>query len=618
MKRILLFVIAVGFALSSLAQSTPSVKSNRDIKAPMPVMQIDGDIIGLQTSNTTVSSKATLADEVIMQTLYDLQTNSTQEERFYRYEDGTMAGVATMSHDNAYTTRGTGYNYYDGTTWGPQPSEGIEANRTGWPAYAPLGPNGEIVIAHSSATEPLYVNRRDNKGTGDWTQTELNGPAGAAGMLWCRMVTNGDYNQNVHVIALTSPTGNGGTVWNDLDGALIYNRSLDGGTTWDGWEQLDGMAFPEYIAYGGDSYAWAQPVGETLAFVVGDNWMDEFIMKSTDNGDTWTKTIIWDCPFDTWTGGDTTGNFRCSDGNSAAAIGPDGKVHVIFGYQESNGDESGAKYWFPWRDGLLYWNEDMPELPQELDSATLMQNGNYIGWILDKGVWGMDGTQLAYYYNSFTSIPSLVVDDFNQVFAFWSGVTTLLDVNNFMLRHIYARASHDGGTTWRDTIAWVTDDFLYTWSECVYVSVASSMTDNIFFIFQDDPEAGTYLKGSSGAQGQTAITNNNITFSEIPKADILLWPTAIDEKSEANFTVSQNYPNPMADRSRVTVKLTQPGNLSLGVYSVIGQKVMDYQYGHVNAGTHQFTIDGSQLTTGVYFYTVTLDRTSVTKKMVVK
>ena len=244
--------------------------------------------------------------------------------------------------------------------------------------------------------------------------------------------------------------------------------------------------------------------------------------------------------------------------------------------------------------------------------------GDNIGWIVDTAVWEIPNTQYAFYYNSMTSIPTLVVDDANQVFALWSGVTINEDPNNFLLRHIYARASVDGGTTWRDTIVDITGNTIQQWTEFVFASVAGQTTDKIYFSVQDDDLAGNYLKSTNaGYQGQMEITNNNITVMEVAKADIILWPVGVNDKKAETFTVSQNYPNPVTDRSMVNVKLTQPGNLSLGVYNVVGQKVMDYQQGFVNAGTHQFVLDGSQLNSGVYFYTVTLDRKSVTKKMIV-
>lgn len=621
MKRALLIFIAAGFIVSAMAQLKPMLNNPQAaVKVLKPNVQIDDQVVGLQTPNTTVASDATLADEVIMTTLYDLQTNSAMQQRFYRYDDGTMAGVATMSKETTgYSDRGTGYNYFDGTAWGAPPTTRIETLRTGWPDYAPLGPNGEIVVAHASGTAPLYINRRDTRGTGAWTQTELAGPAGAAGMLWPRMVTSGTDNMTVHIFALTSPTGNGGVVWNDMDGALVYNRSLDGGDTWDGWVQMDGMTSAEYLSFSGDAYAWAKPMGNTLAFIVGDSFNDEFIMKSTDNGDTWTKTIVWDCPFDLWTGLDSTGQFYSSDGTSAAAIGPDGTVHVLFGLGLSSGDIGGATYWTINNDGLIYWNEDMPELPQSLDPDELYANGNYIGWVLDTNVFYIPIAQYAFYYGSMSSMPTLVVDEYDQVFAFWSSMTINQDPNAFLLRHIFARASVDGGTTWRDTIVDVTGEFIQQWTEFVYATAAGNSTDKIYLMEQDDDLAGVYLKSTNaGYQGQMEPTTNNLTVMEIDKADIIQWGVGINDKKADLFTVSQNYPNPVNGRTAISVNLSQTGNLALSLTNVVGQQVMKIEKGAVNSGNHQFFLDGSVLPAGIYFYTVTVNNQSVTKRMIVE
>ncbi|MFH1296534.1 MAG: T9SS type A sorting domain-containing protein [Bacteroidota bacterium] len=616
MKRMLLLFIAAGFALSCVAQFQPHfTNAKSDVKAINPTIRIDGNAIGSQEPNSVAGTKSILEDPVVIQTKYDLQTNASQQHRLYLFDDGTMGAVVTMSHQDNFSERGTGYNYFDGTTWGAQPAARIETVRTGWPAYAPLGPNGEIVVAHQSGTTPLIISRRDTKGTGAWTQTELGPPAGASGMLWCRMVTNGTDRMNVHVISLTAPTGNGGVVWNSLNGALVYNRSLDGGNTWDGWLLLDGMTSSDYLGFGGDAYVWAEPDGDNLAFLVGDSWNDQFIMKSTDNGDNWTKTTIWSCPYNLWAGGDTTGTFWCPDGNNAAAIGPDGTVHILFGLQRAMGDEAGAKYWYPYTDGLIYWNETMPELPQGLDPDELFALGNYIGWVQDTMVF-YEGS-LAYYYNSMSSIPTLVVDEDNYVFAIWSGVTTLVDADGFLLRHVLGRGSTDGGETWEDYFYDLTGNFLYTWSECVFATASATSTDKLYVLFQADDLAGNYLKGSQGAAGQAIITDNLMTVLSPFKTDIL-YPVGVNEVSKSSFEVSSIFPNPVHGLSTINVIVDKPGTLSLQVFNLLGQQVYEWQKGFVNRGTHQFFIDGNQFHAGVYFYTVTFDKEKISKKMIVE
>ncbi|MBL7137940.1 MAG: T9SS type A sorting domain-containing protein [Bacteroidales bacterium] len=617
MKRVLCFVTATFLTFSMVAQVKSHLNSpNWGVKSAQTMVQGDGTLIGQQNPNATVSPKATLDDAVTMISVYDLQTNSSVENRLYYYPgDGNMGAIATMAHQNTFTDRGTGYNHYDGSAWDPQPSARIETVRTGWPSYAPYGANGEIVVAHQSGTTPLIISTRETKGTGSWTQTELYPPAGASGMLWPRMITNGPDHMNIHIICMTAPTGNGGVVWNDLDGALVYNRSLDGGTNWDGWQLLDGMTSAEYLGFAADSYSWAEPLGDTLCFTTGDNWLDQFIMKSTDNGDIWTKIMIWPCPFPMWAGGDTTGAFFCPDGTCSVALDNSGNAYVVFGLQRASGDEAGLKYWYPFTDGVVYWNEDMPALPEMMNWDSLYANGNLIGWVTDPLVWEKPADSLAYYFNSMTSHPNLIIDDAGDIFCIWDQVTTLPDIYNYMLRHLYGTASFDGGVTWQEIIG-LTDDFLYTWSECVFPYVAKMSSTDLFLIMQDDEEAGLEFYGSQGFQGQVSITQNNQTVLTRDKA--LFYPIGVDEATNDNLRVSQNYPNPARETTTINVYMSQPGNLALEICSLTGQKILETSKGRTGPGPNEFIIDVSYFKPGIYFYTVQVNGHSITKKMIVE
>jgi len=619
MKKILLISMAllIGFSATAQLKSQKSINSN--VMAPRLEKRIDDQVVGVKPINSTVTQKSVLEDPILMSTKYDLQTNNSSANYFYKYPDGTMAGVSIMSHTDAFTDRGTGYNYYNGTAWETAPSAPIETVKSGWGNYAPCGANGEIIISHRSGTTPLYVYKRATKGTGAWVNSEIPNPTGASGMLWPRMVSGGADHNTIHVIAMTAPTANGGVVYEDLDGALLYTRSLDGGANWEDWQLLDGMTSNEYLGFSGDSYALTEPHGDTIAFTYGDSWMDQAIMKSTDNGVTWTKTVIWPCPYNKWNGGAVTDSFFCVDGSMSAALDNSGKVHVTMGLQRANGHEDASKYWFPFTDGLLYWNEDMPTWPEVLDTAELNAGGNIIGWVQDTNVWYAQATELAYYFVSMSSFPTMSIDDYNNIFVVWSGVTTLRDNDNYMLRHLFARAWAVNENAWMANIMDITGDFLYQWSECVYpVQVPDSYDNNIYTLFQSDIDAGVYLKGIQDAQGQTEITNNDIIVLTTSKTAIIDPGVGIQEPGTISFKVSQNTPNPFHGNSIVNVNLEKAANLSLTIYSVVGQKVLEINKGSVNSGTHQFMLDGSQLQTGVYFYTVKVNNESVTKKMIVK
>ena len=67
----------------------------------------------------------------------------------------------------------------------------------------------------------------------------------------------------------------------------MYYRSQDGGANWDIQAQIIpgiDVASGYTQGFGGDVYAWAEPMGDTIAFVIGNNWTDIILMKSFDGG----------------------------------------------------------------------------------------------------------------------------------------------------------------------------------------------------------------------------------------------------------------------------------------------------------------------------------------------
>jgi hypothetical protein len=613
MKKFTIVFLVLAFAgLNLMAQFHGIPAGKQSFRELRPAMNMKGEsMIGLQPQNQTAVNKSVLDDPSLMVTRYDLQTNASVENRLYLFPDDVIGGCAMLSHTDNFTDRGTGVNYFTGGAWGTQPSARIESSKSGWPSYAPLGPNGEIVVNHHM-TDGLYVLTRPQKGTGAWTSSILAGPPGAVDISWPRVITTGPDHMTVHIICLTY------VVYQNLNLALLYYRSQDGGQTWDIQHQiLTDMTSADYLGFKADNYNWADPKGDTICFVFGDSWTDLAIMKSNNAGNTWTKTVIWPCPYNMWAGGDTTGMFWCPDGSINVALDQNGKAHVVSGLMRANGDDGGNKYWYPFTDGLLYWNEDMPTWPDVLDPEWLDENGYYIGWIQDTMVWYAQDSELAYYYVSMSSQPTLVIDEVGHIFVFWAGVTNFRDVNNYMLRHIYGRASITGGQTWRDTIVDLTSEFIYQFLECVYPSVSPTCSqDKLQIIFQTDDEGGVYLNGSQGAQGQNGITDNNITYMNPLKSLIIQPGVGMGEQEKHYLTVSQNMPNPARGLTTVRVFIDKPAHLELTIYNSTGQAVMTSTLDGAKAGAYHMTIDTSRLTSGIYFYSVAAGSERVTKKMI--
>jgi len=625
MKRILLFTLVFCFAASTFAQRVYTPKELRNVS----VANTQAITESLNFNNEDALPAApveVLVDEATMGlTYYDLQSNSSMQNRIHAFDDGTIGGVYTygVNHTSGFDDRGTGYNYFDGNDWGPYSTERIEADRTGWPAYAPFGENGEIALAHYSgaAIDGLAYSIRTEKGTGEWELHDFFGPAGNEGLLWPRLATGGVDNSVIHFLPITKPTGNGGTIYQNMDGAIVYSRSTDGGETWDPENLLlDEINSDYYLAIGGDVYE-IQAQGDNVAFLFGDSFLDLVMMKSTDGGDTWTKTVIYETPYPLWDPNAmyATDTFYCSDGAHALAFDNDGKVHVAFGINRTYSDGAGT-FWFPFVDGVGYWNEDRPVFsnshnslnPYDHPDSELEDDYSLVGWAQDVNGDGeitwLD--EYGTYFMGASSMPTIHVDDQGKVYIIFASITETYDNGLKNYRHLWARSANNDGQFWGDFHD-LTGDLIHIFDECVFPSLSHTSDDFIYLNYQFDSEPGLHIRGDLHA-----ATENKINFMKVDKLDLI---SGIGDKPAImNVDVAQNQPNPFSTTSTVFVNLRKASTLTMEVTNMMGQVVYRVDAGHATAGLNKLTIDGSQLSNGVYFYTVKAGEAKVTKKMIVE
>ncbi len=618
MKKLLLLVLAVSFGLYATAQERviPS-KAQRDRTVKMATKAVkDTD----NPNGTYIpGSKGTslLVDTQVGGTQYDLQTNASCQNRINLFDDGTIGVVWTMGlSPTAFPERGTGYNYYDGNAWGDQPTARIENVRTGWPSYAPYGENGEVVVNHTDVAG-LWVGHRDQKGTGTWTSSILPGPPGVVDVSWPRVMTTGVNRDVIHTIYCTWPDSG---PYMGQQAVLLYSRSSDGGTTWD----IDNHFFDElgpnyYTTMNGDIYEFADSKNGSLAFLVGDNWMDLVLMKSMDDGETWEKTIIWNCPYPLHVTGEPTDSFFCADGAHALAFDQSGLVHVVFGINWTYADASGT-YYRPLQGGVGYWNETRPTFSNALNALNylgepgteLIDDYSLIGYPIDvdgDGIWNVLNDAGTYFLGA-CSMPQITIDDQNRIFVVHSDITENADNGVQEYRRLWERSSFDLGETWGEHIN-LTSGFLYSIDECVFPSVSPTSDDNIYIEYQADHEPGLAVRGDLDDYG-----DNFIRVMKVAKTDLGVGIN--DNKQISNSLVSQNYPNPFSGSTNVYVMLDKPATMTLEVSNLTGQVVYTVPEKLYPAGKAEFTIDGSKLSSGVYFYTVKTGDQSVTKKMMVK
>jgi hypothetical protein len=88
--------------------------------------------------------------------------------------------------------------------------------------------------------------------------------------------------------------------------------------------------------------------------------------------------------------------------------------------------------------------------------------------------------------------------------------------------------------------------------------------------------------------------------------------------ANGNFSLSQNVPNPLTNQTSISYQLKENAkSVSLVIYDIMGAKVYDEQKSNLSAGKYTVNVDASSFNSGIYFYSLIVDGSKVTKKMVI-
>ena len=82
------------------------------------------------------------------------------------------------------------------------------------------------------------------------------------------------------------------------------------------------------------------------------------------------------------------------------------------------------------------------------------------------------------------------------------------------------------------------------------------------------------------------------------------------------FQLQQNYPNPFNPTTVINFTIPKAGYVSLKVYNMLGQEVATLVDGYKAAQTYSINFDASNLSSGVYLYSVKYNNQVLSKKMI--
>ena len=205
--------------------------------------------------------------------------------------------------------------------------------------------------------------------------------------------------------------------------------------------------------------------------------------------------------------------------------------------------------------------------------------------------------------------------------------------NNYNLNNIKLIRTTNGGTVWdsvlipyalnrslffaNDSIGWITGmasssiNIIRTSNKGINWHVSWSNNTNINSIYFVNSQTG-WAVGDGGiilrtfTSGLPGIGVQNIS-TEVPNS----------------YSLSQNYPNPFNPRTKIRFAIPNLSfpNVSIGnpvllkVYDIRGCEVQTLVNEKLNPGTYETTFDGSNFSSGVYFYRLITDGYSETKRM---
>lgn len=233
-------------------------------------------------------------------------------------------------------------------------------------------------------------------------------------------------------------------------------------------------------------------------------------------------------------------------------------------------------------------------------------NNWYIG--LQIGVTPLSHASLAYsedgtvLYCAFSAIS-------NDTSAYTTGT-------NYNRNVIMICKSTDDGATWSDAKYVAKDrgwDYLYP-----SLSTTGNTATSFSIVFNAGKNPGCFtFNDNAPIDTSYTVLKKGVVFSTLQDVDkVTIGINNISSVVPENYSLMQNYPNPFNPATTIRFTLPKASPVTLKVYNIAGQLVSVLAENEMTtAGTKEVKFNGSNLASGVYFYSIEAGSFRETKKM---
>lgn len=89
-----------------------------------------------------------------------------------------------------------------------------------------------------------------------------------------------------------------------------------------------------------------------------------------------------------------------------------------------------------------------------------------------------------------------------------------------------------------------------------------------------------------------------------------------NEPAPINYSLSQNYPNPFNPSTTIKYSIPNSSFVKIKLFNMLGQEIAELVNQEHQIGNYEVTFDGSNLSSGIYFYRLEADNFVQTRKMI--
>ncbi|MEA2076547.1 MAG: T9SS type A sorting domain-containing protein [Candidatus Marinimicrobia bacterium] len=174
---------------------------------------------------------------------------------------------------------------------------------------------------------------------------------------------------------------------------------------------------------------------------------------------------------------------------------------------------------------------------------------------------------------------------------------------------IFVRRSLDAGQTWQTEIN-VTNTPGFD-EICAHAD-PDATDDHVYLIYQV-PDYSTHTVDEDTLDAVPEDYKNRVYFMDV-HYDLTGIEGLVDVPAE--FELEQNYPNPFNPMTTIAFDIHQAGEYNLEVFNTLGRKVKTLFNDYKGAGHYEIELDGSNMSSGIYFYSLTGNDVTITRKSV--